>query len=489
MGDVTIIDSKNDNYVYQRLIKANKLLSIAGFAIALATATFFGLSFLPFNTIANVYVIRFFLVTIIILHSAAIIYSCCVHFKKKHLRDINMFILLFDLFVASLTFANYNFYSFVPVILSICYLDFKYSLGVGVASLLLLVLADCLTHYYIIGTISYDLICFNKPIEIIPGYDYSRAELIPYINRLDTLKVYATEFLPSKVLCFVFILVIFAFFARFARTLVQNHSKSLEKEATLTYELTAASNIQNSMLPINFDEINQDLRLKVIAKAYPAKEVGGDFYDFFKIDDDHFALVIADVSGKGFPAALFMARSKTLIKDQLLINHSPKKTLTEVNKMLCNNNSGHIFVTAWLGILDLRNGKLTYVNAGHNYPVIINANKNTIFLKNKPQCFLAAFETTTYNQNEIILNNGDIIFLYTDGITEANNKKFELFGNDRLLKTTSECDNNDVKACLNYVKNKVDDFAMGAEQFDDITVLVVKYNGIDEDIASKKENA
>lgn len=492
MSDVTIIKTADDHpsksIEQKNLTRANRMSTIANiFIIALAIGIAIEFS-CPIPTIANATVLRFVWIGATIIHAGIVIFSFVVHHRKKYLRLINGCIFVADVFLFSLTFANYNYFYFIPIILSTCYLDLKYTLRIGIASIIALIVADCLTHYFVIGTINLDTIAFTSYIIIEPGETISRAKILPYVDRLETLKNYMLEFMAVKIIIFGLLLALFIFFTSFAYDLLKKHAVSVDKENILAYELSAANSIQNSMLPTNFDEINKDQRFIIAAEAYPAREVGGDFYDFFKIDDNRLAIVMADVSGKGVPAALFMARSKTLIKDQLLVNHSPKKTLTEVNKMLCNNNNSHIFVTVWLGVLDLTNGHLTYVNAGHNYPVVITSdNKCSLLKAEKPQCFLAAFESTVYRQDELVLRNDETILLYTDGITEANNKKMELFGNDRLLKTMSENNNDDdVKSSLNYLKNKVDEFAGGAEQFDDITILITKYKGADKKIIKEE---
>lgn len=242
-------------------------------------------------------------------------------------------------------------------------------------------------------------------------------------------------------------------------------------------ELNVATQIQADMLPRIFPAFPERDEFDIYATMTPAKEVGGDFYDFFLIDDDHLAIVIADVSGKGVPAALFMVIAKTLIKNQAQTKLKPSDVFTKVNQQLCEGNEAGLFVTAWLGVLELSTGKLNYVNAGHNPPLIKNSNGNFKYLKSRAGFVLAGMENIKYRQFEIQLSHGDIIYLYTDGVTEATNENFELYGENRLLDIMNHNINKNVIDILNLIKSDIDLFVGNAPQFDDITMLCLKYNG------------
>ncbi len=247
-----------------------------------------------------------------------------------------------------------------------------------------------------------------------------------------------------------------------------------EKERINT-ELNIAKRIQADMLPKKFPAFPERNEFDVYAMNIPAKEVGGDFYDFFLIDENHLVVVIADVSGKGVPAALFMVIAKTLIKNHAQLGKSPAEVFTTVNNQLCEGNDESMFVTAWMGILEIETGKFAYVNAGHNPPLLKHLGKTYDWLKSKPGFVLAGMENIKYHQNEITLAPGDRLYLYTDGITEASNYNDELFGDSRLLQVMNDKKDLSLKELLLHVKENVDIFAGEKEQFDDITMLVMEY--------------
>jgi sigma-B regulation protein RsbU (phosphoserine phosphatase) len=239
-------------------------------------------------------------------------------------------------------------------------------------------------------------------------------------------------------------------------------------------ELDVATKIQASMLPYIFPPFPDRTEFDLYASMIPAKEVGGDFYDFFLTDDNTLAVVMADVSGKGVPAALFMVIAKTLIKNNAQNGMSPKEVFEAVNNLLCENNDAGMFVTALMGYLDIPSGRFTYVNAGHNAPLIKKASGTYEFLHSKPELVLAGFEDMKYTEHEITLSAGDIICLYTDGVTEAMNNKNELFSDPYLIEVANRCVTFSVKELITKIKEEVDIFADGAEQADDITMLALE---------------
>ena len=254
-------------------------------------------------------------------------------------------------------------------------------------------------------------------------------------------------------------------------------SLTAEKERTGT-ELNIATKIQVGMLPSNFDDYNGDSRFEIYATMNPAKEVGGDFYDFFKVDDQHIAIVVADVSGKGIPAALFMAIGKTLIKDHSNIQRDLPTVFSEVNNILCEANRENLFITAFEGIIDLTTGAMIYVNAGHEMPFIYQSGKSWEAQRIKPGFVLGGMDNIKYTLGEFKLEPGDKFFEYTDGVTEATNSNNELYGMDRLKVALDK--NVDKKMCdlLSAVKADIDGFVGEAPQFDDITMLGFEYKGV-----------
>ncbi len=239
-------------------------------------------------------------------------------------------------------------------------------------------------------------------------------------------------------------------------------------------ELELATKIQADMLPNIFPAFPERPEFDIFASMTPAKEVGGDFYDFFLIDDDHLGMVMADVSGKGVPAALFMMMSKILVNNYALMGGSPARVLEQVNTQVCKNNDEEMFVTVWLGILDLTTGNVIAANAGHEYPMIRKANGEFEIYKDKHGFVIGGMEGMRYKDYEFTIEKGGALFLYTDGVPEATNSENELFGTDRMIEALNKDPNAAPKILLQNIKASVDEFVGDAPQFDDLTMLCVK---------------
>ncbi len=241
-------------------------------------------------------------------------------------------------------------------------------------------------------------------------------------------------------------------------------------------ELGVAATIQTSMLPCIFPAFPEREEFNIFADMHPAKKVGGDFYDFFLTDPDHLWVVIADVSGKGVPAALFMVIAKTLIKNQAGSCGDPGEVLGVVNNQLCENNDAAMFVTCFVGVLDIPTGKFTFANAGHNAPLLYRAGGAYDWLKVKPGFVLAGLDNMQFTSEELTMHPGDRLYLYTDGVTEALNPAEELYGEDRLLETMNREDvkKQPIEKVVEAVQEDIHVFADGAEQADDITMLLLE---------------
>ena len=251
-----------------------------------------------------------------------------------------------------------------------------------------------------------------------------------------------------------------------------------EKERIGT-ELSVATGIQRAMMPHIFPAFPDRPDFDVYASMDPAKEVGGDFYDYFLIDDDHLCLVIADVSGKGVPAALFMMASKIILQSVAMLGKSVAEILERTNEAICSNNEAEMFVTVWLGILELSTGKLKAANAGHEYPMMRGPNGKYEIVKDKHGFVIGGLEGMRYKEYEIDLKPGSRLFVYTDGVTEATNADKELFGMDRLLDALNIQPDAAPNQVLKNVRGAIDGFVKDAEQFDDLTMLCIEYNGKD----------
>ena len=249
-----------------------------------------------------------------------------------------------------------------------------------------------------------------------------------------------------------------------------------EKER-LSAELDVATQIQANMLPRIFPPYADHPEIELFASMVPAKEVGGDFYDFFMTDDDHFAVVVGDVSGKGVPAALFMVVAKTLLKNVGLQEKNPARIFERVNDQLCEGNDAGLFVTCWMGILTISTGELVFANAGHTAPVIFHGGK-VEYLTVKPNLMLAGMPGMRYADHCTRLLPGDRIFVYTDGVTEATNSRNELYGEDRLILCMADKRDLSAKELLEAVRDDVNKFVGDAPQFDDITMLELSLKAV-----------
>lgn len=256
---------------------------------------------------------------------------------------------------------------------------------------------------------------------------------------------------------------------------VTNLQKVTAEKERINAELSLASSIQAHMLPCIFPAFPERDEFDIYASMTPAKEVGGDFYDFFMVDDSHMAVVMADVSGKGVPAALFMVIAKTLIKNYAQSGIKPEEVFTTVNRLQCDGNDAGLFVTAWLGVLELTTGKLTFVNAGHNPPMIKQNGGEFTYLKSRAGFVLAGMDTIKYRQNEITIAPGDRLLLYTDGVTEATNSQNQLYGEERLSAFMNAHSDEKAEDILQDLKSDIYAFQGEAPQFDDITMLMLDY--------------
>ena len=252
-----------------------------------------------------------------------------------------------------------------------------------------------------------------------------------------------------------------------------------EKERIGT-ELTLAKRIQEAMLPSIFPPFPDRSEIDIYASMSPAKEVGGDFYDFFFVDDDHLALVMADVSGKGIGAALFMTICKITLKNYATQGLSPAEVLRRTNEMICSNNPADMFVTVWIGILEISTGKLTAANAGHEYPILQEPGGAYEIVKDVHGFVVGGFEDETYQEYELQLKPGSRLFVYTDGLPEAKKAggATDMFGLERIAKTLNEGKDFSVEQTLQHMDSAVAEFVQDADQFDDLTMLCLEYKGV-----------
>lgn len=262
---------------------------------------------------------------------------------------------------------------------------------------------------------------------------------------------------------------------------IDDHLDQIEKitaeKERIGYELTLANRIQSDILPNVFPAFPERREFEVYASMEPAREVGGDFYDFFMVDDDHLCLVIADVSGKGIPAALFMMASKIILANNAMMGKSPAKILADTNHAICSNNREEMFVTVWLGILELSTGILKAANAGHEYPAIRKPNGKFELDRRKHGFIIGAMEDVVYREYETKIEPGSKIFVYTDGLPEAADSRNRMFTTERMLEVLNRDPEAKPEEILKSIRTAVDSFVGKAEQFDDLTMMCVSYNG------------
>jgi sigma-B regulation protein RsbU (phosphoserine phosphatase) len=249
------------------------------------------------------------------------------------------------------------------------------------------------------------------------------------------------------------------------------------EEERLGTELSLARTIQENAVPNVFPAFPDRDEFDVYATMTPAKGVGGDFYNFFLIDDDHLAVMLGDVSGKGIPASLFMMEANLLLSDRTAMGGTPAEILVYVNDRLCTHNKAEMFVTLWLGILELSTGRMTAANAGHEFPALKSPDGGFALMKDSHGFVLGGMEGQRYRDYTFTLEPGTKLFIYSDGVPEASDAEDRMFGLDRMLSALNRDPEAEPKQILQTVRNAVNDFVQAADQFDDLTMLCLEYRG------------
>ena len=362
-----------------------------------------------------------------------------------------------------------------PIVVSTRYFDEKYTRNVAIITAIVFAVASIVCGY--LGIVNLNFVRFDKDVvlsvlsgstirdAVLSSGDFERFE---YTKRL-----FLNEYIPR---CIVFLAMSVScrYVAERGRNMIEYQAETSKKTSRIETELDLATKIQTSMLPCIFPAFPEHDNIKLYAVYHPAKEVGGDFYDYFVIDNNHVGLVIADVSGKGVGAALFMTISKTIIKNQLQLGLSPEVAISNANKQLCESDDAGLFVTCWAGVYNTETGELKFVNAGHNPPVIVRKGQKPELIKQKKGFVLAGLDGYQYQSEQLQLNKGDEMFFYTDGVTEATNSNNELYGEERLLNCLENCNEELVNNQVIILKADIDKFVGDREQFDDITIMAMK---------------
>ncbi len=359
-----------------------------------------------------------------------------------------------------------------PLVLSLHYYSPKFTLSTLISTLVIMLAASYAGMY--VGIWDRNLLELNGGKEVA-----SIAERIELINTTvaNGNNLFRREFLfyylpRAFILCVIY--AVCATLSKRTHRLLTEQGVIVGERERIGAELDIATHIQQSMLPCLFPAFPERKEFDIYATMTPAKEVGGDFYDFFMVDDSHLAVVMADVSGKGVPAALFMVIGKTLIKDHTRPDRELGEVFSEVNRILCEGNSQGLFITAFEGVLDLKTGRFTFVNAGHEMPFVCSNGGDFKPYKIRPGFVLAGMDDMVYRAGEMTLGEGDMLFQYTDGVTEATNAKNELYGMQRLEAVLNANKGKSVSEILPAIKADIDSFVGDAPQFDDITMLCVQ---------------
>ncbi|MDO4490549.1 MAG: PP2C family protein-serine/threonine phosphatase [Lachnospiraceae bacterium] len=377
---------------------------------------------------------------------------------------------LMMLIVCTVTLVNYSLLGYravialmIPVVLSSRYFSLRFTRATAIL----------MGVFLFLGTFLYANIGVHAEMTV---------EML--LQKDHILELVERTFMPN-LLQFLLIVVISLQVARWGRETILRQAQVTEEFTRMNTELNLARSIQAGMLPASFPAFEDRREFEIYATMEAAREVGGDFFDFFLIDEKHLGIVIADVSGKGVPAALFMMIGKVLIKNQAMQGLSPAGILETVNRQLCENNDLEMFITAWVGILDLDTGVLTAANAGHEYPAICRktvseeGDEGYHLYKDRHGFVLAGMETSKYREYQLVLQPGECLFLYTDGVTEANNSKKEFYGEERMLAALNQVVEETQDKVLAWEREALYRFIGEAEQFDDITMLGLRYLGPD----------
>ncbi len=364
----------------------------------------------------------------------------------------------------------------LPLILAARYYNKKFTIWVGTFTVIaFLVSTNYTTLYGQQDLNSYNLIIPEGTVITVESTLRDAVTSIKVDETQRLKNIYLHLFLPKL---FVYSMVMFACLqiAQSGKNMIEKQIEITDNSSRINTELALAYNIQKGMLPSTFPAFPDHDEIDIYAMSIPAKEVGGDFYDMFLIDDHHLALSMADVSGKGVPAALFMMVSQILLHVITDEGGAVSDVMTRVNDILSKDNKLGLFVTVWLGILDLQTGKMEYVNAGHNAPLLYAKQRGSFeYLKTKPNFVIAGMEKIQYETSTCYLEPGDRIFLYTDGVVESTNQDNQQYGESRLKAFLDQHMELDAKDTILAVKQDLNQFVKNAVQFDDITMLELQF--------------
>lgn len=407
--------------------------------------------------------------------SIATVLSICPYVLQKmlHIRSLKWkyVMMLIFLFVVSVMYTALTVQTILlwacPIVLACHYYSVKFSRFTLITSLVLMLISFYGGIY--VGVWDSNIMHSNEALNTI-------VERVEYMQALknegvDILELAFQFYYIPRAFTIWFIYIICSTLSLRTNRLIRQYSSLTKEKERISAELTVANHIQASVLPSEFPAFPARDEFDIYATMTPAKAVGGDFYDFFLVDEDHLVMVMADVSGKGVPASLFMMISKVLIKNEAKTGATPKDILEKVNNQLCEDNEAQMFVTVWLGIYEVSTRKLVFANAGHEDLIILHKGGLVERCKDKHGFVLAGMENMKYRNHELCLQPGDKLYVYTDGVSEAMDVENAQYGMERLLNVLDLHKESRVDEILVYVKNDIDDYVEEAPQFDDITML------------------
>ncbi len=477
IGEIRFMDNEKD-ILWENEIKANKIMTQSSFVFMIAVVVFWILLNTGLFHMPNGKTPTLEMLTLILILSVTVFVSIRQNYEKRWIKYLLMAntTIVFAGLDAIFTYAVMPL-MLVPMVLSTRYFSKVYTRRVVRGSFLVF-LASTLwgANHGILDINSLEVplgttLTFTDTTifsDVVDGIEYDHLTMLINVFKYN----YCVKLIIALVAAHACISI-----AERGRALVLQQAELTERATRVSAELSLATKIQEDMLPRIFPAFPDINEVDLFASMTPEKEVGGDFYDFFLVDDDHLVLVIADVSGKGIPAAMFMMFSKNIIENCVMMGKSPGKALADANNDVCANNSEEMFVTVWLGVLEISTGRLTCANAGHEYPAVKRKNGKFELFKDKHGFPVGWFANTEYEEYEIDLMSGDVVFVYTDGITEAKNIDNKMFGEKGMIEAlNSKCYENP-KDTIETVHAFVNVFAGEAVQSDDLTMLALEYRG------------
>lgn len=472
--------TKNNDVLQENEFSSNRAMVMISFVTALFFASLWFVSelkILDMYEMTETRIAFFSAIMLLCLSSSVSIYF---KYKKSWIKHLLMTSVILALAMIEVIYThNVTIIIVIPIVLSSRYFSEKYTLITSGTTFLVFLIARALGACF--GAI--DLNCLELPAGTVIDlssytwlYEIIEDGIIAYDKEQYLFNVliygYAVDLVFVTIVATTCVLI-----ALQGKKLINRQKEMTEHTVRVDTELKLASTLQMDMVPNKFPAFPERDEFDLFASMTPAKEVGGDFYDFFLIDDDHLYIVIADVSGKGIPAAMFMMLAKGVLANQIIKSRSPAQALADANEELCRNNTNSLFVTVWLGILTISTGKLVAANAGHEFPVIKDPGGSFEYLKDKHGLVLGGRTGMKYTEYEIDLKPGSKLFVYTDGAPEANNEAEEQFGADRLLSSINQTDDPDPKEIITGMRSAIEKFTGDAEQFDDLTMLCLEYKG------------